>query len=73
MSVLKRNIRSLRVNVKITYYSFISILSTVPALRGAGHTVVLYKTCSVLLCVPEQPRVDNSSAGPNWEQLEYLV
>lgn len=22
--------------------------------------------CSVLMCVPEQPRVDNPSAGPNW-------
>jgi len=27
--------------------------------------VVLCKTCSVLLCVLEQPRVDDSSAGSN--------
>jgi len=31
--------------------------------------IVLMKTCSVLLCVLEQPRIDNSSEGPigsNW-------
>ena len=27
--------------------------------------IVLCKTCSVLLCVLEQPRIDNSSVGPN--------
>jgi hypothetical protein len=35
------------------------------SLGGAGP-VVLCKTCCVLLCVLEQPRVDNSSTGPNW-------
>jgi hypothetical protein len=44
------------------------------ALRGTGPNDVL---CSVLLYVREQPRVDNSSAGPhqrelNWEQLVPL-
>jgi hypothetical protein len=34
-----------------------------PALGGVG-SVVLCKTCSVLLYVLEQPRVDNSSAWP---------
>ena len=35
--------------------------------EGEGGNAVLNKTCSVLLCVLEQPRVDNSSAGPlNW-------
>ena len=43
-------------------------------LRGAGTNAVLCKTYNVLMCVFEQPRVDNSSvgslsAGPNWEQL----
>ena len=36
-------------------------VSTV-ALGGVWPNVVLCKTCSVLLCVLEQPRVDNSSA-----------
>jgi hypothetical protein len=34
-----------------------------PALGGVGPNAVLCKTCSVLLCVLEQPRVDTSSAG----------
>ena len=39
---------------------------SVPALGGVGPNDVVCKTCIVLLCVFEQPRVDNSSAGPNW-------
>jgi len=35
-----------------------------PALGGAGPNAVLFKTGNVLLCVLEQPRVDNSSAEP---------
>ena len=31
--------------------------------------IVLWKAYSVMLCVLEQSRVDNSSAGSNWEQL----
>ena len=38
-----------------------------------GAPIVLCKTCSVLMSVLEQPRVDNSSAGANWEQLVQLV
>jgi hypothetical protein len=43
-------------------------------LRGVGPSAVLCKTCNVLLCVLEQPRVDNSSLGPlspgpNWANL----
>ena len=34
------------------------------ALRGAGTNAVLCNSCSVLLCVLEQPRVDNSSGRP---------
>jgi hypothetical protein len=34
------------------------------ALGGAGR-INRGKTCSVLLCVPEQLKVDNSSAVPN--------
>jgi hypothetical protein len=40
-----------------------------PSLGGAGPNDVLCKTCNVLLCVLEQPRVDNSNAGltgSNW-------
>jgi hypothetical protein len=39
----------------------------------AGIIAVLCKTCSVLLCVLEQLRVDNSNVGPNWEQLVQLA
>jgi hypothetical protein len=34
------------------------------ALGDAGPNAVLCKTCSVLLYVLEQPRVDNFSTGP---------
>ena len=35
---------------------------------GAGSNGVLCKTCSVLLCLLEQPRVDNSSLEtPVWD------
>ena len=34
-------------------------------LRRWRPNAILCKTCSVLLCVLEQPRVDNSSVGPN--------
>ena len=51
-----------------------------PALGDAGPIeiiiiAVLCKTtvCCVLLCVLEQPRVDNFRAGPNWEQLVQLL
>ena len=40
-----------------------------PGLGGAGPNAVLCETCIVLLCVLEQPRVDNPSAVPNWESL----
>ena len=40
---------------------------------GGADPVVLCRTFSVLLCVLEQPRVDNYNAGPNWEQLVQLV
>jgi hypothetical protein len=43
------------------------------ALWGTRPKDVLCKTCSVLLFVLKQPRVDNSSAGPNWEQLVQLA
>ena len=33
------------------------------AIGCAGPNAVLCKTCSVLLCVPEHPRVDNFSMG----------
>ena len=33
------------------------------ALGGAGSNAVLCKICNVLLCVLEQPRVDNSNTG----------
>ena len=36
-----------------------------PALRSCGPSVVLCKTCSVLLYVLEHSRVDNSSTGSN--------
>ena len=56
-------------NLKLLY------TCTGPALRGTRPNAVL---CSVLLYVREQPRVDNSSAGPhqrelNWEQLVQLA
>ena len=35
-------------------------IQTGPAL-GDANPIVLCKTCSVLLCVLEQPRVDNSN------------
>ena len=38
------------------------MVNTGAALGGAGPNAVLCKTCSVFLCVLEQPRVDNSSA-----------
>ena len=45
------------------FAQFSSIIQgTGPAL-GVGRPIVLYKTCSVLLYVLEQPRVYNSSAG----------
>ena len=31
-----------------------------------AHPIILCKTCSVLLCVLEQSRVDNAIAGSNW-------
>ena len=39
---------------------------------SAGANAVLCKTCSVLLCVLEQPRVDTSSAG-HWQTLSHNV
>ena len=42
------------------------LFQVAPALGGVEPNAVLCKTCSVLLCVLEQPRVDNCSAGPNW-------
>ena len=47
----------------IFYVLTLVVFHPVPALRGAGSIDVLYKTCSVLCCVLEQARVDNSSAG----------
>ena len=44
----------------------VQLFSTTPG--GAGP-IFLYNTWSVLLCVLEQPRVDNSSEGLIWEQL----
>jgi hypothetical protein len=38
------------------------------ALGGAGPSVVLCKTCIMLLYVPEQLGVDNSSVGSKWAQ-----
>jgi len=38
---------------------------------GSVVPTVLCKTCSVLLYVLEQPRVDNSSAGPNWLKASH--
>jgi len=48
-----------------------------PDVRGAGTNAVLCKTCRVLLCVLEQPIVDNSSvrplsAGSNWLKADPL-
>jgi hypothetical protein len=40
-----------------------------PTLGGVGANVFLCNTYGVLMCVLEQLRVDNSSTGPNWEQL----
>ena len=47
---------------------------------GGGANDVLCNTCSVLLCVFEQPRVDYASAWPNWSNWlksgpvhQYLV
>ena len=31
--------------------------------------IVRFETCSVLLCVLEESRVDNPGAGPNWKYL----
>jgi hypothetical protein len=42
---------------------FITLFNTRSALGGAGPNVVLCKTCSVLLCVLQQPIVDNCSGG----------
>ena len=35
-------------------------------LQEVRSPIVLCKTCSVLMCVLEQPRVINSRAGTNW-------
>ena len=45
-----------------------------PSLGGAGPNDVLCKTCNVLLCVLEQPSVDNSSLLPlkHGAQLEAI-
>ena len=47
-----------------------SLYNTV--LGGARTNCSLYYTCS-LLCVIEQPRVDNSSLGPNRKHLDQLA
>ena len=47
-----------------------SLYNTV--LGGARTNCSLYYTCS-LLCVIEQPRVDNSSLGPNRKHLVQLA
>ena len=39
-------------------------LHTGPVLRGEGPNAVLCKTCNALLCVLEQPRIDNYSTRP---------
>jgi hypothetical protein len=39
----------------------------------SGANANFCKTCSMLLCVPGQPGVYNSSAGSNWEQLVQLA
>jgi hypothetical protein len=44
-----------------------------PALWGVDQIAVLSKICSVLSCVLEQPRVDNSNAGPNWHKATYIL
>jgi hypothetical protein len=44
-------------------HTYVYPCSQRPELRGADPIVVFCKTCSVLLYVLEQPRVDNSSAG----------
>ena len=55
-------------------HSSISYLSLylVPDLGGAGPNVVLCKTCSVLLCVLEQPTVDNSSERPLRRGAQFI-
>jgi len=42
------------------------------SLEVRGPTI-FWKFCSVLLYVLEQPRTDNSSAGPNWPTLFTIV
>jgi hypothetical protein len=60
------------VRTKIGVYDFITITltETIPMLRtGFGRCrakLFCVKACNVLLCVLEQPRVDNYNAGPNW-------
>ena len=50
--------------IRHTYISHNSYIQGQPQEERA--LIVLCKTCSMLLCVLEQQRVDNSSAGPNW-------
>ena len=51
-----------------------NLLSPILALGGVEHNVVLCKTGSVLLCVLEQPRIDNFSVWPldRGSQLEAI-
>jgi hypothetical protein len=54
--------------IKCVYW-YLRHALTWPPLGGSGPNAVLCKTCSELLFVLEQSRVDNSSHGLNWEQL----
>jgi hypothetical protein len=43
----------------------LQLVQSGPALGGAGPIAVVFKTCSVLLCVLEQPRVGAGPIGIN--------
>jgi hypothetical protein len=66
-------------SIKLDIHVFITITVSIPLLRAdicrCGLNDVLYKTCSVLLYVLEQPSVDNSSEGllKRGTQMEQLV
>ena len=45
-------------------FQYVNNLQSEPALGSAGLNVIPCETCSGLLCVLEQPRVNNSSTRP---------
>jgi hypothetical protein len=57
--------------VELSTKTKVLLSQTGAASGGSGPNAVLCKTGGVLLNVLEQPRLENFSAGHNWEQFVH--